>query len=896
MKKSLALVLALVMVLSSFSFVSAAPDFADVKGTAYEEPVSRLELLNVLKGYPDGSFKPEGSITRAEFAAVAVRARGLAGVAEAAKGLPSGFVDVPATHWSAGYVGTAGSMGIVNGIGNGMFAPNGLVKYEEAVTMLVRALGYEFEAQAKGGYPYGYLIVAEDIGLLDGARGTQGVFATRGLVAMLTDNALEIPMMIQDGTGKWIVSGEDRTEEVYLLDYMGFDAVEGRVISYSSSRDTITLQGEGTFDVAEDFDYYKVNGVTIKAWVKDDMVVVYTMKDTVKFDAVKNYDSDEITLIGEDAEYDVNSKAVLVVNGVEKTVTTFVADYAKVVLNDDDEVIWAEGYTFDGFMLVNEMDEDVAIDLNDEELDLEDFTVVKDGSTLSNSDIAKNDIVFYNNAEDFAVIYNNSAEGVIDRVYTSTTFRMDGTRYAFTSILGDELYLDGEDLGVLTEVEVRQMMDEEGTVELFFDFAGNVVLIVGDRGVAATSSYYAYVTANPTVFQKRNVNYINLDVITADGEEVEFDVKLDASNVTGSSIVWNPAGTANDLDAFAKGNVVKITVEEDGDLDKYTTLVSPEIITTSDAAIKVTDKYVKTKMLQGSAAVFNVENYSTDVDDIEVYKWSDAADEFTYVEAGHFYYNTADKVVVIVATQTDADDDSTEYYGLVTRERKISGKNQWEITIEVEGTKSEFDTDTNEITSAPGLEGKFAKVKVGDKSGLIIKAVEVLPVDSTGDLMFVVKVIDRDEIELADTSTATTGAIYMMVSGSVVYEKDNDKTSLGELAKGDKVEVYLDKDGSKFVKYIRLNTGYTAPDTGITMVYTSPAAITLTNLTAPTTYAVRVKTESSGLPVGVYGVSAGGVAAITPADIVDNVVYTAELIKIDAPSTVIKSINFVADI
>jgi hypothetical protein len=155
MKKSLALVLALVMVLSSFSFVSAAPDFADVKGTIYEEAVTRLEMLEVLKGYPDGTFKPEGSITRAEFAAVAVRVKGLAAVAEAAKGLPSGFSDVPAGHWAAGYVGVAGSTGIVNGIGGGLFAPNAPVKYEEAVTMLVRALGYEQDAQTKGGYPYG---------------------------------------------------------------------------------------------------------------------------------------------------------------------------------------------------------------------------------------------------------------------------------------------------------------------------------------------------------------------------------------------------------------------------------------------------------------------------------------------------------------------------------------------------------------------------------------------------------------------------------------------------------------------------------------------------------------------------------------------------------------------
>src|SRR5690554_1021100 len=235
MKKHLALVLALVMVLTSFSFVSAAPDFSDMNDQPSAEAVARLELLNVLKGYPDGTFRPEGEITRAEFAAVAVRISGLEGAAQSAQGMITSFSDVPAWHWASGYVGIAASSGVVNGVGNGLFAPEAPVKYEEAVTMLVRALGYGPEAQSRGGYPYGYLIVAEQIDLLDGVRGTQGTFATRGTVAMLTDNALELPMMVSIGFGdniRWVVSGTKRTEEVTLLDQMGFKAVEGRVVAY----------------------------------------------------------------------------------------------------------------------------------------------------------------------------------------------------------------------------------------------------------------------------------------------------------------------------------------------------------------------------------------------------------------------------------------------------------------------------------------------------------------------------------------------------------------------------------------------------------------------------------------------------------------------------------------
>lgn len=884
MKKSLALVLALIMVLSSFSFVSAAPDFSDVAGTKYEDAVTRLELLNVLKGYPDGTFKPEGSITRAEFAAVAVRAKGLAAVAEASKGLPSGFSDVPAGHWAAGYVGVAGSTGIVKGIGGGLFAPNAPVKYEEAVTMLVRALGYEQDALSKGGYPFGYLIVAKEIDLLDSVAGVMGMPATRGMVAMLTDNALEIPMMVQVGFGsdaKWVVSGtrEHGGDEMYLLDSMGFDTFEGRVTSYSTSRDTITLKGKNnvTLDVADDFDYYAVHGVTIKAWAKDDMVIVYTLKDEVKFDAT-SYDTaeKEIKLITEDELYEIASGADFVKNGASVAATAFATDYAKIVLNDDSEIVWAEGYSLDGFVVVEEMDDEVIIDLNDEEFDLDGFTIVKDGKTISADDLEEGDIVFYNNIEEFAVVYNNSASGIIDRVYDSTSFRMDGKRYTFLSY---SQFIDGSTLDDLSETVVRQMMDEKDTVEAFKDFSGKVVLLVGNRGVAATTSFYAYVTTTPGPFTLRTKTYYNLDVITEDGEEIKFDV---------------PAADYIANDPLVKGDVIKITVEEDGDFDDYSKLLNKETLLTSETAIKVTDRYAKTKMLQSSAVVFNVENFGTDVDDIEVYSWADAADEFTYVEAGHFYYDTQNKVVVIVAEETDADEDVTKYFGLVSGLRKISNKTQWEVTMKVEGKTMEFLTDTDKITTTGSIAlYDFARVEVGDKTGQISAWVEELPTT-----MYVIKVIDRDEIELASSSAATTGAIYMMVSGSVVYDEDNDPTTLGSLAKGDKVEVYLDRAGSRFVKYIRINElapDTTVPSTNVLTYTASPAAISVSNLTAPTTYAVRIKTESSGLPVGVFGVGSDSKALITTSLTV-NVVYTAELVKIDAPNTVLASRNFVAGV
>lgn len=100
-----------------------------------------LSSLGILEGYEDGTFKPEGTITRAEFAAVTVR---LLGAEDSAQGAIGGgqFSDVPDDQWFAGYVNYAASLGIINGMGRrGTFAPQEPVKYQEAVKMLVCMLG-----------------------------------------------------------------------------------------------------------------------------------------------------------------------------------------------------------------------------------------------------------------------------------------------------------------------------------------------------------------------------------------------------------------------------------------------------------------------------------------------------------------------------------------------------------------------------------------------------------------------------------------------------------------------------------------------------------------------------------------------------------------------------------
>ncbi len=102
----------------------------------YSENITAIEALaarGIINGKGGGLFDPDANVTRAEFATIITRGLGLK---EETTGV---FKDVPSTKWYAGYVGTAAKYGIVNGVGNNMFDPEGTITRQEAATMVARA-------------------------------------------------------------------------------------------------------------------------------------------------------------------------------------------------------------------------------------------------------------------------------------------------------------------------------------------------------------------------------------------------------------------------------------------------------------------------------------------------------------------------------------------------------------------------------------------------------------------------------------------------------------------------------------------------------------------------------------------------------------------------------------
>ncbi|MEE1042740.1 MAG: S-layer homology domain-containing protein, partial [Clostridia bacterium] len=196
LNKVLAMLVVFMMVVSTVAFAA----FTDVADTSSYATAIDVDVdLGIIKGYDDNTFRPEGEITRAEFAAIVVRLLGQE-AQSAGAAASTQFADVPASHWAAGYINIAVQAGVINGYGNGNFGPDDLVAYQDALTMMVRALGYE-PAIGSAGYPTGYLTKAGDLGLTKNVNGTNGVPANRGTIAQIAFNALDVPLMTQTGYG-----------------------------------------------------------------------------------------------------------------------------------------------------------------------------------------------------------------------------------------------------------------------------------------------------------------------------------------------------------------------------------------------------------------------------------------------------------------------------------------------------------------------------------------------------------------------------------------------------------------------------------------------------------------------------------------------------------------------
>ena len=131
-----AVALAGLMVMTSSSWAA----FTDIEGNWAEAAILRLEAQGWMEGFPDGTFRPDALLSRAQLAKIVVECSGVKETPKAPAGQT--FSDVSPLHWAFPWIEVAASSGLVRGYPDGTYLPERTVSVLEMLTVLVREKGW----------------------------------------------------------------------------------------------------------------------------------------------------------------------------------------------------------------------------------------------------------------------------------------------------------------------------------------------------------------------------------------------------------------------------------------------------------------------------------------------------------------------------------------------------------------------------------------------------------------------------------------------------------------------------------------------------------------------------------------------------------------------------------
>ena len=647
LKKTLAVVLAFAMILS-MGAISTFAAYSDVEaGTTVSEAVGILSNLDILTGFEDGTFRPDETVTRAQMAAIICRMLGYEDQAQSSMG-STVFTDVAADHWASGYVNVAQAQGIINGMGDGTFAPDAKVTYEQAIKMIVAALGYDLAAARKGGYPTGYLAIASAEGITKKANGKVGDAAARATVAVLVYNALEVQLMDQTS---WSADGDDRysqTDDTVLSKYLGVSKYEGIVnltpVSATAAEGAYDSTATPKFTLKDSFywdyeadklvkvahnpgavvcDKVDVNnflGKSVIAYIGEDdltgkdtlfaIAASETKNDSFKINATqlveageKYWDVDNTIgykKVGSSKILDItlDDNATVYVNYVEDDTIVTTQDLAtalraggsvEFISNDADsdyEVVIATAY--DGEAVVESVKEVNGV----YKFDL--YT----GRGLGRIDVEDEDAlaIVYKDGEAATVadIAANDTVSVVNiardfDVYYVSSATVTGTVDSYDTENG-VVTIAGEDyeVSVASGLNVARLSGEEGT--FFLNVDGQ---IAHNETEASAAGNYALVLASYDAASGVESGEF-LQVVLTDGTLAEYKINTNAK-------VYNADGTVNTADV--KGFFdAKLNGTKPGSDAKFATVAN--VTADKDLMVKLTvsnDKITKVRLLEGAS-------------------------------------------------------------------------------------------------------------------------------------------------------------------------------------------------------------------------------------------------------------------------------------------------------
>jgi len=796
MKKVLSLVLVIAMVLSSFSFAFAA-NFEDVEGD-YEEAVNVLTALGVVTGYEDGTFRPERIVTRAEMAKLIVE---ILGYGDLVSGAKSNFADTQG-HWADPWIALAAGRGLVIGTGDGNFTPDRQVSYDEAITMVVRALGYTDDCNELKNmtWPTNFKVKASELDLLDGVKSLAGG-ADRGGVAQLLFNALNATLVTVTTDG-----------DVTAL----FDTVDGEkenriLLSRLADKEVLVVNPD---HVDPDHRNYKGDVVnltpymyqSLNVYVKgDDVVYIKDSNSVVITGTVDSVNTEEGTFVVKDAnakkhtidlDYAIGDLPMFY-NGAEED-DTKIADILKSFESITVVGFEAKGNENDKIDRTNELvglvvREQTAAKLianvyRDGRTNLDGIKLPKDGSDVdldqvtvtgavdAIEDIEKDDVVVAYAAKDDAkvelVVSRDTVEGRVTRA---------GSDYA---------YISGTEYKINTKSTFVADLGERGT--FFLDHNGK---IVASETTKVEPTDYA-VVINEAVGEVGEGRFAGEDFVvdkypviklaTQDDEVVIYDVFVEVDEEDGSitdsatynedfDLVVTGSGIVLDFHATYKADkaetgpmLVKYILNDDDQIDalEYVALDTLTSVDTTKATFKLAD----------GAVIFD------SGDDFAVVKESKLEDKIN----GWGVYNDDGELEVIITGDVDAEADDAVYAWVEDIELAYNAADEkvQVATVYMNGEEIELYTDDDDVFKVD-TDGIY---KLELEGNLITKANKV---EFTATNVVVEGISTRNDMILLDKWYVVTENATMIILDDGEFDEFVD---LYDVAEKDKVSYVLNTD------------------------------------------------------------------------------------------------------
>jgi len=826
MKKILSLVLVLSLVLGTFSFAFADGHLPeDVVGEDSEEAVATLMALGVVNGYPDGTYKPEKTVTRAEMAKLLVEAQGYG---QLAAGSTASFSDAQG-HWAESYIGFAASMNIVVGYPDGTFKPDATMTIDEAMTMVIRALGYT-DASIKGTWPTNYKVKALDLELTDGLSALSGG-AARGDVAMLLFNALEVNL-VEVNSDDEAVKDEDRLFIDRIGKKVDMSEEENAADQIVQPED---VYGDDAWDTAIDMTPYLFHTLTYYLNADDEVAYVSEVQTNELAGTVVATTPGAITLDDDDdTEFDV-AGAPLFLNGDEASVEadTLDVDQADVTVvydeDDNDKVLGVVAWDYELKTNVNYStrtplalsrgsSKDLpAMENDDDDLVLDEENLTIEGDVDKLEDIDTDDLVYYYASEDESdeypgkvklLVVRDTFEGKYTKKVDSDTWVFGGeeldksvdavSSWTKTPTLGTEykLVLDKNgDLYDIQEATDDTTVDED--YALFIKESDGVLVDEADVYIVDTMPKVRLFTAGGD-----DVLY-EIDIADLEDETDDWttDGAIELSDTAGNFKVQYVAGTTN-IDVTVNINeedLVEYTLNDDGQLDSIETFGQTYDTVGYDRDNMLLDDSYD---VVDDTVIFSVQGASN---------WTDwTVEEETYLTDEetndleiNFIVDTDDYFVKVIVVNDGGDQtDPDTVYAMITDYAEAYDEEQdeavFEITALVDGEEVIYLTEDASAADAdiydPYVDNVDLAVLTFD-DGLVEKVEKADDVD-TDKMDFVV-----DEIEGMKLRSETDGKLYTITEDASVFLVDGtdvETVTFDDILSGDNVELYDKNSDGEF--------------------------------------------------------------------------------------------------